>query len=289
MISEVFNLAAVQMSATIGARAENLEKAVCLLDEAVRRGALLVTLPELFATGYFSHTGHVDPAYFDLAEPLDGPTMSTMCEYARTNRVWLNVPHYERTTSGDLYNSSVLVDSAGEIVGVYRKTHLPWSLTGWEKFYMRPGSGFPVLETPLGRVGILLCYDRDFPEAARILALRGAELILLPNGASRSLVEMWQKVVSVRAYENQVAILGCSLTGRTDVEHHEFCGHSLYASPTGDILGSLGFEEGVLVVEHDRAAVESARRTRFMSRDRRPELYGDVAASLPIHQNDTGK
>jgi N-carbamoylputrescine amidase len=130
------------------------------------------------------------------------------------------------------------------------------------------------MDTPFGRIGIMLCYDRDFPEAARSLAVRGAELLIVPNGASRQLTDMWVRLMSVRAYENQMAVLGCSLTGRADKEHHEFCGNSLYADPFGTVQAQLGFEEDVLVIEHDPLSVEAARRQRFMHRDRRPEIYG---------------
>jgi predicted amidohydrolase len=274
-------LAAVQMASEVARVEANVDKATALVTRAIESGAGLVTLPELFSTGYFSHTDHVDPDYFDLAEPVDGPLINHFRDLAASSGVWINVPFYERQRAGEYFNSAALIDGHGSVRGVYRKTHLPWSMTGWEKFYMRPGHELPVFDTPFGRVGIMLCYDRDFPEVARSLALQGAELLIVPNGASRALTDMWVQLMSVRAYENQVAVLGSCLTGRADAEHHEFCGNSLMVAPTGHVTAQLGREEGLLLAELEPGSCERARRQRFMYRDRRPEIYGELIRERP--------
>jgi N-carbamoylputrescine amidase len=149
-------------------------------------------------------------------------------------------------------------------------------MTAWEKFYFRPGYDFPVFNTPLGRIGVQICFDRDFPEGFRILALKGAELIVLPTGAPRNLAEVWRMICRIRAYENGLFVLGVGLIGQVDGEHQGFAGNSILASPRGEVLAALDFEEGILWGEIDLKAIEEARRLRFALRDRRPEMYGKL-------------
>lgn len=266
-------VAAVQMQAVVGQKAENCDKGIAYAEQAAQDGAKLICLPELFNTGYFSHTSHVDVEYFQLAEPIEGKTVAAFQKLAKSFGTYLVVPFFEREAPGIYYNSACVLNVEGEVLGVYRKAHIPWSHTGWEKFYMRPGSAFPVFPTTFGRIGIMICYDRDFPEVARSLSLQGAELILVPNGAPSSSTQMWERIMQVRAYENQVFLLGACLTGKADAKHHEFTGHSLLVNPYGSIEQVLGREEGVLVQEIDFTQVEAARSRRFLYRDRRPEIY----------------
>lgn len=269
-------VAAVQLAPRIGDVQGNVDDALARVDAAVDQGADLVVLPELFNTGYFCHTGHCDTAYFDLAESREGATVSALREFASARRVIVCGGFFERGEAGAYYNSACLIGPDGEVLGVYRKTHLPWSLTGWEKFYMRPGARLPVFDTPFGRVGVMLCYDRDFPEVARALAAQGAEMILLPNGSSSGMVSMWKQIVRVRAYENQVFVVGSCLTGELDREHGSLGGCSMVVGPSGDVLGVLDEAEGNLIVQVDLDELEQARRRRFMWRDRRPELYANI-------------
>jgi predicted amidohydrolase len=124
------------------------------------------------------------------------------------------------------------------------------------------------------KLGVQICYDRDFPEGFRSLALKGAELILLPNGSTRNLVELWRTICRVRAYENGLFVLGVSLTGR--IPEKEFGGNTILTSPQGEIVAALDYEEGILVAEVDLHAIEEARRWRFCLRDRRPEMYSKL-------------
>ena len=272
-------VAAVQMASVIGEVDKNLEKARRLVEQAALQGANLVCLPELFNTGYFCHTGHFDNVYFDLAEPLDGKTITAFRNISRETGITIIVPFFEYSKPGVYYNSACLINERGEIVGCYRKAHIPWSMTGWEKFYMRPGYELSVYNTSYGKVGIMICYDRDFPETARTLGLKGAEIIVVPNGAPAALTEIWKSIMQTRAYENQTFVVGACLTGRTDEEHHEFSGHSLAVNPFGQIEKQLQREEGILLAELDLSLIHQARKKRFLYRDRRPEIY----ANLTVH------
>lgn len=270
------NLAGIQMSTVIGNKKENIEKAVTKAEEAIEKGANFICLPETFNTGFFPHTKHWDTEYFHLAETIEGETITTFQKLAKDHKVNIVVPFFEKFMPGVFYNSAAVVNSAGEILGLYRKVHVPWSFTSWEKFYMRPGNHFPVFNTEFGKVGVLICYDRDFPEAAKSLALQGASIIFVPNGASLSLKETWRKILSIRAYENQLFVMGTSLTGKCDEEHHDLVGHSLIANPLGEVIDELEREEDVLVSEVDLQEIDRSRLYRYIYRDRRPEVYSKV-------------
>jgi len=266
-------IASIQMSAEIGEVKKNVEKAISLTTEAVEKGAKLVCLPEMFNTGYFCHTGHFDNAYFKWAEPISGWTVQQFQSIAKNEKVVIIVPFYEYYSPGVYYNSACVVDADGNIAGCYRKTHVGWSGTGWEKYYCKEGYELPVFNTSAGKIGVLICYDRDFPEAARTLGLKGAEIICIPNGASISLKKIWKNILVTRSYENQTFIVGSCFTGRTDEEHHEFCGSSMIVDPFGNVVSELDMEESVVLADIDLNQVLEARLKRFMYRDRRPEIY----------------
>lgn len=270
-------ISAVQISVKIGEVESNVKKAISFSNKAVEQGAKLICLPEMFNTGFFCHTGHVDSSFFELAEPITGWTINQFQSFAKQNKVIMVVPFYESFSPGVFHNSACLIDESGKVIGCYRKTHIAWTGTGWEKYYFRQGYEYPVFETSLGKIGILICYDRDFPEAARTLCLKGTEILCIPNGASVSLQETWKCILKTRAYENQVFVMGCCFTGRTDEEHHEFCGNSMIVDPYGNEINSLDREEGVLISDIDLDQIKQARIKRFMYRDRRPELYSTLA------------
>ena len=274
---KIFNVAGVQMACRVGDVKGNVEKGCSAVEEAAKKGAQFVCLPEMFNTGYFSHTGHVDPKYWDLAETLqDSWTLKQVGSMTRKYRLHVVAPIVEKAAHGICHNTAVVIGPDGNVIGYYRKVHIPWSFTGWEKFYFRPGYALPVFTTGHVKLGIQICYDRDFPEGFRSLALNGAELIFVPTGAPRNLVEMWRMVCRIRAYENGVFVFGVGLTGKVDQEHHEFAGNSILVGPRGEVIAALEFEESVLLAEIDLEKIEEARRQRFNLRDRRPELYGKL-------------
>jgi predicted amidohydrolase len=236
-----------------------------------------VCLPEMAPTGYFCQAdAPSDPDFFDLAEPADGPTVTAFRELAAELGLCVVLGWFERAAPGLYYNTAGLVDDRGTLLGCYRKAHTAWSATAAEKFYVRPGDRLPVFDSPLGRIGLLICYDRDFPEAARTLALRGAQLVCLPTALSVRIGDVWDHVLRTRAYENQVFVIGAGMTGSPGPGQEGFNGRSMVVGPDGAPLGQLGREESVLVVDVDLGAVEAARRARPRDRDRRPELYGAV-------------
>jgi N-carbamoylputrescine amidase len=265
--------ALIQMKASME-RAENLDRAEAMLAEAAREGARVACLQELFATWFFAQ--RLDPAAQALAEPLDGPTVSRMRRVARDLRLVTVVPFYERAMAGELYNSAVLVDADGEVLGLYRKHHIPMSSHFQEKFYFRPGNlGYPVWDTPYGRIGVMICYDRHFPEAARALGLNGAQVVFVPTattlrGFSRS---VWEAELRAHAIANGYFVGAVNRVG-TEFES-VYYGSSLFIDPIGQVIAQAGDKEDeVLVADLDLARLEEVRRTWPFYRDRRPDSYG---------------
>ncbi len=260
-------------------REENLDRAEELLEEAARRGAAVACLQELFATWFFAQT--LDPAAQALAEPLDGPTVTRMRRVASALGLVLVVPFYERAQAGELYNAAALVGAGGEVLGIYRKHHLPMSSHFQEKFYFRPGNrGFPVWPTPHGRIGIMICYDRHFPEAARLLALHGAEVIFVPTATTRRgfSSSVWEVELRAHAIANGVFVAGVNRVGTE--RDSTYYGRSLFIDPIGQVLAQAGeTDEEVLVADLDLARVEEVRRVWPFFRDRRPDAYGELAGA----------
>lgn len=271
-----FKVAAIQMASEIGRVQENVAEAKKIALDAIEAGAKIICLPEMFNTGYFSHTSHADVGYLKLAEPRDGFTVSTFQALAQKYATVMVVPFVEYDKPGVYYNAAAVIDADGALLGVYHKLHIPWSHTGWEKFYFRPGEEIPVFKTRFAKLGVIICYDRDFPEVSRILGLKGAEIMLIPNGASIALTETWKSIVQTRAYENQFYVLGACMTGRTDAEHYEFMGSSVLVDPFGKIIKVLQREPGILLEEIDTENLLAARQSRFLYRDRRPEIYQEL-------------
>jgi beta-ureidopropionase len=264
--------ALIQMKASTE-RKENHDRAEEFLREAARQGAQVACLQEIFATWFFPQM--LDPVHQELAEPIDGPTVTRMRAVARALNLWIVVPFYERVIAGELYNSAVLVDASGAIAGHYRKHHIPMSSHFQEKFYFRPGNlGYPVYDTPYGRIGIMICYDRHFPEAARALGLNGAQVVFVPTattrrGFSRS---VWESELRGHAIANGFFVGGVNRVGR-ELES-EYYGASLFIDPIGQTIGQAGDDEEVLISELSMTRLEEVRRSWPFFRDRRPDSYG---------------
>ena len=269
--------ALIQMRGTMS-REENLDRAEVLVKEAVRQGAQVACLQELFATWFFAQK--LDPMAQALAEPLDGVTVTRMRRLARALGVILVVPFYERAQAGELYNAAALVDAAGEVLGIYRKHHIPMSSHFQEKFYFRPGNvGFPVWPTAVGRIGIMICYDRHFPECARMLGLGGAEVVFVPTATTRRgfSSSVWEIELRAHAIANGFFVGGVNRVG-AELES-EYYGRSVWIDPIGTIIAQASeTEEEALVADLDPARVEEVRRAWPFFRDRRPEAYGRIVA-----------
>lgn len=263
--------ALVQLSASADVL-DNLDRTEAMLERAKAGGAELVCLQECFNTWFFAQRINADDQA--LAEPIDGPSVSRMRQAAKALGLYVIAPFYERVMAGELYNSAALIDSDGEVMGVYRKHHLPMSSHFNEKFYFRPGnSGFPVFTTPFGRVGIMICYDRHFPEAARALGLAGAEYVFVPTatttrGFSRS---VWEPELRGHAIANGFWVGGVNRVG-TELES-SYYGASVFIDPIGQIHAQAGDGEEVLLADLPRERVEEVRKAWPFFRDRRPDAY----------------
>jgi N-carbamoylputrescine amidase len=259
--------------------------------EAASRGAKLVCLQELFASEYFCQSE--DHAQFELAEPIPGPTTEAMGKVAKETGVSIVVPLFERRAAGVYHNSLVVVGPNGEILGHYRKMHIPDDPLFYEKFYFTPGDlGFVAVPTPAATVGPLICWDQWYPEAARLTALRGAEVLVYPTaigwhpsekaeyGAAQ--LSAWQTIQRAHAIANGVFVVAVNRVGHEGPKGAglEFWGHSFVADPFGVVLAEAGEGEEVLVVDCDFGRVEEVRRNWPFLRDRRIDAYGGIGSRL---------
>jgi N-carbamoylputrescine amidase len=271
----MLKLALVQMACSDEIES-NIAKAVAMIDKAAAAGAQVVALQEIFNSPYFPNRPR-DQKYFDLAEPIPGPTVDRVAEKARAHGVTILAPIYEKEMSGVYYNSAVLIGPDGNIVGKYRKMHIPHSEHLIEKFYFKPGNlGFPVFSTPHGKIGTLICYDRHFPEGARILGLGGAELVLVPVASPRPQGrEVFVKELMAMAIANQYFVAAVNRVGPEAAD--TFFGGSLVCDPRGNVIAQASDKgDEVLVVDIDLAQVVATRNSWLFYRDRRPDAYGGL-------------
>ncbi len=263
-------------------RAANLARAEGLVQAACAQGAHLVLLPELFETPYFCKDQL--PAHFALAHPAHAhPLLERMQELARSLAVVLPISFFERDGTA-YYNSVAMIDSDGSLLGVYRKSHIPQGPGYEEKYYFTPGdTGFKVWQTQVGCVGVGICWDQWFPEAARAMSLLGAEILLYPTaiGSEPQALTLdsqahWQRVMQGHAAANLIPLLAANRIG---VEVGASCtltfyGSSFIAGPTGEIIAAANrTERAVLCAEFDFAAIAEQRAAWGVFRDRRPDLY----------------
>jgi N-carbamoylputrescine amidase len=290
MKSRVLSVGLVQT--TVGKdKAETVKKTAERVREAAQRGAKLVCLQELFASEYFCQTE--DHGCFELAEPIPGPTTEAMAEVAKEASVSIVVPLFERRAAGVYHNSLVVVGPDGSVLGRYRKMHIPDDPLFYEKFYFTPGDlGFVAVKTPESVVGPLICWDQWYPEAARLTALRGAEILVYPTaigwhpsekakyGAAQ--LSAWQTIQRAHAIANGVFVVAVNRVGHEGPKDGglEFWGHSFVADPFGVVLAEAGEGEEVLVVECDLGRVEEVRQNWPFLRDRRIDAYGGIGSRL---------
>ncbi len=263
---------------------EAIDKHIKMIADAAGSGAQVVGLQEIFHGPYFC--AEQDPKWYDTAEPEDGPTVSRMREVAREHGIVLIVPWYEEEQPGVYYNTACVIERDGTILGKYRKTHIPHvGPCFWEKFYFKPGNlGYPVWETSVGRIGLIICYDRHFPEVARELGLKGAELVFNPSATVESLSRyLWELEQPAHAVANGFWIAASNRVGvEAPLNNNKFYGSSYFCSPRGKIIAQASdSEDEVLVADLDLDEIREVRNTWQFFRDRRPETYGELAAQLP--------
>ncbi len=267
---------------------DNLRRACDHLREAAGRGAQVACLPELFRTQYFCQVE--DAARFDLAEPIPGPTTEALATVARETSMVVVGSIFERRAAGVYHNTAVVLDADGALVGRYRKMHIPDDPLYFEKYYFTPGDlGFQAFETRHARVGTLVCWDQWYPEAARLTALRGAEVLFYPTaigwhpaekdefGAAQS--GAWETIQRAHAIANGVFVAAVNRVGHEGPAGGglEFWGHSFLADPFGRILARAGHDaEEVLVATCDPRLQEETRRNWPFLRDRRIDAYAPI-------------
>lgn len=301
-----FTLGLVQM--TCGDRASaNLDKADALITRAAHDGAQIVCLQELFASRYFCQ--REDSSYFDLAESVPGPLTARYAALARRLGIALVVPVFERRGPGLYHNTAAVLDADGALLGRYRKTHIPDDPLYHEKFYFTPGDlGFPVFKTRFARIGPLICWDQWFPEAARLSALAGAELLVYPSAigwhpAERAVEgpvqhDAWRTVQRGHAIANGVFLAAINRVGHEGPPDGglDFWGQSFVCDPAGTILAEGAVDtDDVIIVTCDRADIERQRRGWPFLRDRRVDIYSELSsrwlddrAPGPVPSNDSG-
>lgn len=279
----------VQMRMTANPAA-NLTTAVASVQDAAAQGATLVCLPELFRTLYIGQ--REDHEFFNLAEPVPGPSTETLGEVARAAGVVIVAPLFERRAAGLYHNTVAVIDADGAVAGIYRKMHIPDDPAYYEKFYFTPGDlGFRAFDTRAGRIGALVCWDQWYPEGARLTALQGAAILCYPTaigwhpsekeryGAEQ--LDAWRTIQRSHAIANGCWVVAVNRVGleRPDGEAPgiEFWGHSFVADPFGVVVAEApGDAAATLVVDVDLARVETVRRHWPFLRDRRVDAYRGI-------------
>lgn len=266
---------------------KNLEHHAQLVQEAAQAGADVVCLQELFRTDYFPQ--REDARQFDLAEPIPGPSTDRLSQLAEDLGIVIVAPIFEERSPGIYHNSAAVLDADGTIAGVYRKAHIPHDPNFFEKFYFTPGGEGPlVVDTHAGRLGVLICWDQWFPEAARLAALQGAEILLYPTcighadadeDVAEEQREAWMLAQRAHALANEIFVAAANRVGpEGDVS---FWGASFVAGPFGDIVQQAPVgEEHVLTTSLGLDRIGETRKAWPFLRDRRTDLYGDLTRRL---------
>ncbi|MGE0554416.1 MAG: carbon-nitrogen hydrolase [Gemmatimonadales bacterium] len=266
----------------------NLAQAMDRIRDAAARGATVVSLQELFLGPYFCQTE--DHRFFSLAESIPGPTTEKLSALAKDLGVVLIASLFEKRAEGLYHNTAAIIDADGRYLGKYRKMHIPDDPQYYEKFYFTPGDlGFRVWDTRVGRIGVLICWDQWFPEAARLTALRGAEILFYPTAIGWLPPEKaeygerqqaaWETIQRSHAVANGVFVAATNRVGleRSGDTAIEFWGGSFVADPNGRIVARGGPSEETLIVECDLAQVDQVRTHWPFLRDRRIDAYQDIS------------
>ncbi len=286
-VKKAFTVGLVQMRCSTDPD-DNLRRACDALRAAAGRGAQLACLPELFRTQYFCQVE--DASLFDLAEPVNGPTTEALSAVARETNMVIVGSIFERRAPGLYHNTAVVLDRDGSVRGVYRKMHIPDDPLYYEKYYFTPGDlGFQAIETSVARVGTLVCWDQWYPEAARLTALRGADVLFYPTAIGwhpaekaqfgEAQASAWETVQRAHAINNGLFVAAVNRIGHEGPANGglDFWGGSFLADPFGRILAKASHDqEETLIVTCDPRVQEETRRNWPFLRDRRIDAYGAI-------------
>ncbi|MFN4001376.1 nitrilase-related carbon-nitrogen hydrolase [Microcella sp.] len=274
--------AAITQTTWTGDKESMIAKHEQFARDAAADGAQIICFQELFYGPYF---GIIEDAkYYDYAEPADGPIVQRFAKLAKELKLVIVLPIYEEDMPGVYYNTAVVVDADGTILGKYRKHHIPNLDRFWEKFYFRPGNlGYPVFDTAVGKVGVYICYDRHFPEGWRELGLNGAELVFNPSATKPGLSNrLWELEQPAAAAANQYFIAANNRIGTESDEFGDlavtFYGSSYFVDPRGNYVGEVASQDQSEIVTRDLDLdlIREVRNNWQFYRDRRPESYTAV-------------
>ncbi|MDR2496014.1 MAG: carbon-nitrogen hydrolase [Tannerellaceae bacterium] len=276
--------------------AANTGKLSNSIERCADMGARLIVMPELHNSIYFCQTE--DPAMFDAAEAVPGPSTAFFGALARRHKLVIVTSLFEKRAPGLYHNTAAVIDSDGSLAGIYRKMHIPDDPAYYEKFYFAPGdTGFRPIQTSIGRLGLLVCWDQWFPEAARLMAMRGADLLAYPtaigwestDGEAEQLrqLDAWKTIQRAHAIANGIPVVSVNRCGFEPdpsgaTAGINFWGHSFAAGPQGEILAELATDEAAIVVELPCARTESVRRWWPFFRDRRADAYDGLTERFLI-------
>ena len=282
-IHQTITLGLVQASCPVDS-SNNLQDTITKISSASAKRAQIICLQELFRSRYFCQTE--DAELFSLAETIPGPTTHALCDLAAKLEIVIIAPVFEKRTEGIYHNTAVVIDADGSIVGKYRKMHIPDDPCFYEKFYFTPGdSGFQSFPTRYGRVGVLICWDQWFPEAARLTALSGAQFLFYPTAIgfqpadareSEKQISAWETIQRGHAIANGVFLASANRVGTEDAL--KFWGRSFICDPFGEVLAQAGQDDDeTLIAACDLSQIETTRQNWPFLRDRRIDAYRDIA------------
>lgn len=297
-MSDKFNVGLIQMHCSPEPD-DNVARAVAHVREAAKRGAEVICLPELFKTQYFCQ--REEHSFFDLAEPIPGPTTKIFADLARELKVTVVVSLFERRAAGVYHNTAAVLEPSGTLEGIYRKMHIPDDPLYYEKFYFTPGDlGYKVFDVPQGKVGTLVCWDQWYPEGARLTALQGAHVLFYPTAIGwhpdekaqwgEAQHDAWRTIQRSHAIANGVYVGVANRVGheqgdirgnRAEGKGLDFWGGSFLADPFGRIVAEASHDkEEILVGEVNVKTIEEIRRNWPFLRDRRIDSYAPITSRL---------
>jgi N-carbamoylputrescine amidase len=260
------------------------EKHIPMIKEAGNKGVQILCMQEVFTTPYFCPSQ--DVKWYQTAERIpDGPTIKRLMQYAEDYEMVIIAPIYEEAMTGVYYNTAAVIDADGKYLGKYRKNHIPHVAGFWEKFFFKPGNlGYPVFKTRYADIGVYICYDRHFPEGARLLSLHGAEIIYNPSATVTGLSQhLWKIEQPAHAISNGI-FMGCiNRVGREQPwDIGTFYGTSYFVNPKGTIITEASQDhDELLLAELDLHMIREVRDTWQFFRDRRPETYNEITELIP--------